>query len=105
MWFAKKVTVFKRKDRETWQKIKDVLKGAGMNGVKAGHYSAETLCACGCGMRLDPRNFGANGHIDRDVYFVDVRQEDEERAKTILAENGISAAVDADPVGKLGRML
>ena len=88
-----------------WQKIREVLKSAGLEGVKAGSYEAESLFACGCGMKLDPRNFGANGHIDRDVYFVDVRQEDEERAKTILAENGISAAVDDDPVGRLGRML
>ncbi|MBQ7221377.1 MAG: hypothetical protein IJS28_10395 [Synergistaceae bacterium] len=105
MWFSKKTTIFKRKDRETWQRIRDVLKSSGIKGVRSGHYSADSLCACGCGPKLDPRNFGAGGYIDRDIYYVDVRQEDEERAKTILAENGINAAVDADPVGKLGRML
>ena len=105
MWFSKKVTVFKRKDKDSWLKIKDVLKSAGLKGVRAGHYDADSLRPCGCGPKLDPRNFGAGGWIDRDIYFVDVRQEDEERAKNILAENGISVAVDADPVGKLGRML
>ena len=105
MWFAKKVTVFKRKDKDTCQRIREVLKLEGFKGVRAGHYSTETLCACGCGMKLDPRNFGAGGHIDRDIYYVDVRQEDEERAKSILASKGIDAVVDADPVGKLGRML
>ena len=105
MWFAKKVTVFKRKDKATWLKIRDALKGAGFSGVKAGHYEAESLCACGCGSKLDPRNFGANGKIDRDIYYVDVRQEDKERAITLLTERGITPVVEDDPVGKYGRML
>ena len=96
MWFSKKVTVFKRKDKDTWLKVKDVLKSAGLSGVRSGHYSADSLCACGCGSKLDPRNFGAKGYIDRDIYFVDVKQEDEERAKMILASHGIEAVVDAD---------
>ena len=57
MWFRKKVTIFKRKDRVTWQKIADALKDAGLEGVKAGSYEADSLCACGCGSKLDPRNF------------------------------------------------
>ena len=105
MWFAKKVTVFKRKDKDTWLKVKDALKSAGIAGVRSGHYDADSLRPCGCGPKLDPRNFGAGGYVDRDVYFVDVRQEDEERAKSILASQGLEACVDADPVGKLGRML
>ncbi len=105
MWFKKKVTIFEKKDKETWQRIKDVLKSAGIKGVHASHYSADTLCACGCGSKLDPRNFGAKGYIDRDIYFVEVREEDSERAKKIIAENGINAVVESDPIGKLGRML
>ncbi|MBQ7154297.1 MAG: hypothetical protein IJR85_01940 [Synergistaceae bacterium] len=105
MWFAKKVTVFKRKDKDTWLKIRDVLKTAGLSGVRTGHYSADSLVACGCGPKLDPRNFGAGGYIDREIYFVDVKAEDEERARSILAAQGIEAVVEADPVGKLGRML
>ncbi len=103
MWFAKKVTVFQKKDRDTWQKVRDALKGAGLEGVKAGHYEAESLRACGCGSKLDPRNFGAGGKIDREVYFVDVRQEDEELAKSILVSCGIEAVID-EPVGRLGRV-
>ena len=103
MWFTKRITVFQKKDRDTWQKVKDVLKSAGLDGVKAGHYEAESLRACGCGSKLDPRNFGAGGKIDRDIYYVDVRQEDEQRAKSILAENGITAVID-EPVGKFGKM-
>ena len=105
MWFSKKITIFKRKDKNTWLKIKSVLKDSGLKGVRAGHYSAETLCACGCGSKLDPRNFGKNGYIDRDIYFVDVRKNDVAVAKNILSENGIESVIDDDPVGKLGRMI
>ena len=105
MLFAKKVTVFKRKDKAAWLTVKDTLKSAGLPGVRAGHYSADSLCACGCSSKLDTRNFGAGGYIDREIYFVDVRQEDEDRAKSILASQGIEAVVDADPVGRLVRML
>ena len=105
MWFTKKVTLFKKKDRETWQKIQDVLKSEGFKGVRASHYSAESLCACGCGSKLDPRNFGAGGYIDRDIYYVDVKQEDEARARTVIAEHGINAVVIDDAVGKLGRLI
>ena len=104
MWFTKRATIFKRKDKDTWTKIKDILKAEGFTGVRASHYPIDSLNACGCGAKVDPRNFGANGYIDRDVYFVDVRQEDSERAKTLLASHGIEAAVDDDVLGKLGRM-
>ena len=86
----------------TWQKIKDILKSEGFKGVKSGHYQADSLFACGCGAKLDPRNFGSNGYIDRDVYFVDVRQEDSERAKNLLSENGIESVID--DLGNLGKV-
>lgn len=104
MWFSKKVTIFQKKDKETWQKIKTVLKDSGFKGVRAGYYNADTLRPCGCGPKLDPRNFGAKGYIDRDIYFIDVKAEDTERAKNIIAENGLELVVEADPVGKMGRM-
>ncbi|MBQ3403535.1 MAG: hypothetical protein IJG65_09255 [Synergistaceae bacterium] len=104
MWFSRKVTIFKKKDGVTWQKIKDALKSAGLKGVRSGHYPVDSLNACGCGAKVDPRNFGAGGWIDRDVYFVDVKPEDLERAKSILSENGLDASVDDDVIGKLGRV-
>lgn len=104
MFFAKKVTIYKKKDRETWEKIRSALKESGIKGVRASSYSADSLCACGCGSKLDPRNFGAKGYIDRHVYFVDVKVEDEERAKKILTERGIEAVIDEDPLGKFGRI-
>ena len=104
MWFRKKVTIFQKKDKDTWQRIKDVLKSAGIEGVRSGHYDADSLRPCGCGSKLDPRNFGAGGYIDRDIYYVEVREEDSERAKGVLASRGIEAVVDDDVIGKLGRM-
>ena len=103
MFFEKKVTIFKKKDRETWQKIKDTLKAEGFWGVRASHYFADTLCACGCGSKLDPRNFGVKGKIDRDIYFVDVRKDDAGRAQTILKTHGIEATVEEDAIGRQGR--
>lgn len=102
--FSKKITLFKKKDRETWQMIKSLLKDAGLTGIKASHYPIDSLSACGCGSKLDPRNFGVKRHIDRDVYFIDVREEDYDRAKEVLAEHGIEAVVDSDPRGKLGSL-
>ncbi len=104
MFFEKKVTIFKKKDRETWQRIKDVLKAEGFKGVRAGHYFADTLCACGCGSKLDPRDFGAKGKIDRDIYYVDVRKDDAERAAAVLEGNGIDTVVEEDAVGRMGRV-
>ena len=104
MFFSKKITIFKKKDRETWLKIKDALKNSGLKGVRASHYPIDSLCACGCGSKLDPRNFGAKGYIDRDVYFVDVNEKDFEFAKKILSEKCIETFVDDDPMGKSGRV-
>jgi len=104
MLFFKKITIFKKKDRQTWQKIKDALKEAGFKGITSGSYSIDSLSACGCGSKLDPRNFGAGGKIDRDVYFIDVKPEDEERAKKFLSEAGIETFIDDDPIGKTGRI-
>ncbi|MBQ7578323.1 MAG: hypothetical protein IJT21_08670 [Synergistaceae bacterium] len=104
MLFAKKVTIYKKKDKATWQKIKDVLKSSGIKGVKAGHYAIDSLSVCGCGSKLDPRNFGTNGKIDRDVYYIDVREEDLTRAQEIISQNGINAEIINDVWGKFGRV-
>ena len=104
MWFTKRVTIFKRKDKSACTQITDLLKSEGFRGVRSGHYSVDTLSACGCGSKLDPRNFGSGGYIDRDVYYVDVKQEDEERAKILLASHGITPSVDNDVIGKYGRL-
>ncbi len=100
MFFGKKVTIFRKKDRETWQKIRDTLKAEGFKGVHASHFFADPLCACGCGSKLDPRDFGAKGKIDRDIYFVDVRKDDAEKAMAVLQASGIIASVEEDAPDK-----
>ena len=78
--FEKRVDIFKKRDKETWLKIKAALKEAGLPGVKSGHYLQETVMGGGCGAKLDPRNFGSKGVIDRDIYWVKVIAGDEEKA-------------------------
>ena len=57
--------------KKTLGGVSDVLKSAGICGVKSGSYEAESLCACGCGSKLDPRDFGINSRIDRAIYYVE----------------------------------
>jgi len=92
--FEKRVEIFKKRDRETWQQIKDALKEAGLRGVRSGHYLQETVMGGGCGAKLDPRDFGGHGKIDRDIYWVKVIADDEEKARDILRRNGIVPVVE-----------
>ena len=94
--FEKRVEIFKKRDRETWLQIKTALKEAGLPGVRAGHYLQETVMGGGCGAKLDPRNFGGHGTIDRDIYWVKVIAADEEKAREILRQNGIVPVVEKD---------
>jgi len=93
MLFEKKVTIYKKKDRETWEKIRDVLKGAGLKGVSASHYAQDVVRAGGCGAKLDPRDFGAKGKVDHDIYYIKVREADEAKAREIILQNGLVAEV------------
>ena len=85
LFFEKKVTIFQQKNKAEWLKISNALKNAGIK-IKAGHYDADPFIACGCGAKLDPRNFGSNGHIDRDIYFIDVKESELQRANEIIAQ-------------------
>ncbi|MBQ7557132.1 MAG: hypothetical protein IJT00_03625 [Lachnospiraceae bacterium] len=92
--FEKKVTIFKKKDSATWKQIKDLLKNEGFKGVRAGHYFADPVAAGGCGAKLDPRSFSAGGRIDRDIYFIEVKEQDRDRALSVIHDNGLVAEVD-----------
>ena len=94
--FEKHVDIFKKRDKESWQQIKAALKDAGYTGARSGHYLQETVMGGGCGAKLDPRNFGAKGVIDRDIYWVKVIAGDEEKAREILRQNGIVTEVQED---------
>lgn len=94
--FAKRVDIFKKRDRDTWKEIKRVLKENGVKGVRSGHYLQDTVMAGGCGAKLDPRDFGAKGKIDREIYWIEVRESDEPAVHEILLKNGLQAGVDED---------
>ena len=92
--FRKRVPIFKKRDRETWKQIRKALREAGVKGVRSGHYLQETVMGGGCGAKLDPRDFGGKGKIDRDIYWVEVLPEDEERVREVLRRNGIVPVVE-----------
>jgi len=59
-------------------------------GGKCGdHHDHEHQC--GCGAKLDIRDFGPQGKIDRNFYYIDVPEKDYEKARTLLMEAGFSA--------------
>ena len=89
--FEKKIEIFK-----AWTEIRDLLKKEGVAGISAGHYLQESVMAGGCGAKLDPRDFGKKGKIDRDIYYIRVRAADADRVREILRRNGITAGIDED---------
>ena len=96
--FAKRVDIFKKKDREAWEGVKKALDEAGFKDYKAGHYLQESVMAGGCGAKLDPRDFGGKGKIDRDVYYVKVKEKDRGQALGILRANAIVPAVETEEI-------
>ena len=94
--FEKKVTIYKKRDKDVWKQIKASLKASDLKGVKAGHYFQETVTGGGCGAKLDPRDFGGRGRIDRDIYWVKVNEADEAKALEILKKDGLVAGIEKD---------
>ena len=92
--FEKRITIFKKKDAQTWKKIKSALKAEGIRGVRSGHYFADAVAPNGIGGQLDPRNYGSAGRIDRDIYFVEVKESQAEAAREAIRKHGIVAVVD-----------
>ena len=91
-FFEKKITVFKKQDKAGWLSAQETLKTAGIRGVRAGRYDVEPP-VCGCGAKLDPRNFGAKGAIDRSMYYIKVPTEEADRARVLLsASEGVPQA-------------
>lgn len=92
--FKKRVTIFKKRDRETWLQIRNVLKENGFRGMHSGHYLQETVMGGGCGAKLDPRDFGKNGRIDRDIYWIEVPADQEAFVKDLLLRNGLVPVIE-----------
>ena len=72
-------------DKPRWKEARQRLKDAGIKVMETGFYETEAP-ACGCGAKLDHRDFGPNGKIDRLTYYISVKPEDVARAKELLAD-------------------
>lgn len=91
--FEKKIDFYKKKDRETWEQIRKALRKEGIRHVSAGHYFGDSLAPNGIGGQLDPRNFGSAGRIDRDIYYIRIREEDADKAREAIRRHGLTAQV------------
>jgi hypothetical protein len=84
--FGKREVVFEVKgDKARWKAAREALRSAGVQIMEASSCEVE-LPVGGCGAKLDIRNFGPNGWIDRRLYYISVRPEDVERAKAVLQD-------------------
>ena len=81
--FEKREEVFCKQDREAWKAAKAALQAAGIRGVRAWHCEVEPPVG-GCGCKLDIRNFGPKGRIDRELYLIAVPVAELEKAKAVL---------------------
>jgi hypothetical protein len=92
--FEKKVAVYKKRDRETWEQVRQALKDEGIRHVSAGHYFNDPVSPNGIGGMLDPRDFGSKGKVDRDVYYVRVRERDREAALAAMRRHGLTSVIE-----------
>ena len=81
--FEKREEVFCKRDREGWKAARAALRAAGIRGVKAWHYESEPPVG-GCGCKLDIRNFGPKGRIDRELYIIAVPVSELDNARAAL---------------------
>ena len=83
-FFTKKAMVFEELgQKEKWQKAKQLLKEAKLD-MSSGTYPSEPPMG-GWGARIDLRDLGPKGKIDRDVYYIEVALAQVEKAKALLA--------------------
>lgn len=82
--FEKREIIFDKKDKSGWQRAREALKAADIRGVRSTRYEVDPP-VCGCGSKLDPRDFGPNGKIDRLMYRITVPVTEAERSKQILS--------------------
>lgn len=92
--FEKRVTVFRKKDRETWKKVRTAFHEEGIRHVHAGHYFNDAVAPSGISGLVDPRDFGEKGKIDRDIYYIEVRKDDEQKAREAALKHGLVLTVD-----------
>ena len=84
--FGKREIVFEvQGDKPRWQAAKDALKAADIKLMEALSREGE-VPLCSCGAKIDRRNYGPNGWIDRRIYYIAVGPEDAERSRQLLAD-------------------
>ena len=94
--FQEKKVIFKKKDRESWEQIREIVKKEKLSGVFFHHYDADVVRAGGCGAKLDPRDFGQKGKIDHDIYLVKVVKEQEQNVLDVLHRHGLVPVIDEE---------
>lgn len=83
--FGKREIVFEvQGDKARWKAARSALKEEGIVIMEASSREGE-IPLCSCGAKIDRRNYGPNGWIDRRIYYVAVRPEDAARARARLA--------------------
>lgn len=93
MFGEKKVTIFQNKDKDTWKKIKKALKDEGIKHVSSGHYFGDSISPNGIGGMVDPRDFAAGHQIDRDIYYIEVPENEQEDAIRAAKKHGLVPVV------------
>ena len=83
--FVRREKVFEvQGDAARWRAAKKALRQSGIRRVEAGFYDTEPP-VCGCGAKLDHRDFCPNGPIDRHTYYLSVPLKEASRARELLA--------------------
>ena len=97
MWhlFEKKVLIYRKKDKDTWWRIREALRQGGIRRVSTGHYSNDPVAPNGIGGMLDPRDFGTGGRIDRDTYYIRVPASEEAKAQQCIRSSGLVAEIES----------
>lgn len=90
--FEKKVPIFRKRDRETQARIRQVLDEAGIWN-RCSHYEQEEIPVGGYSA-MDPRNYGKKGRIDREIYVIHVRESELEAARRTIRSVGLVAEVE-----------
>ena len=91
--FEKKTLIYRKKDRQTWEKIRETLRKEGIR-CAVSHYEQENIPVGGYSA-MDPRNFGKGGRIDRQIYTVSVKESLKEAALETLRSAGIVSEVES----------
>ncbi len=82
--FGKREVVFEvQGNKERWQAARAALEAAEIKIMEALAREGE-MPIISCGPKIDHRNYGPEGWIDRRVYYIAVRPEDTERAREVL---------------------